>query len=182
MNGVAWTDARIEHAKQLNAQGLHPSEIAKELGGVSRNAVIGKMRRLSIALAHAGYRSGGRRPDARTGNADRALTMKFKRSVKDNNRYGTAAINIKAQERKEQIKKNRTKQRASEHPSLNIPFLDLEPHHCRYTHSEEAPYFFCGQNKLEESSYCGFHNALCHTRPATKEECEAAARQYRSAA
>jgi GcrA cell cycle regulator len=47
-NGMAWTDERIEKLKTLWGQGLTASQIADDLGGVSRNAVIGKAHRLGL--------------------------------------------------------------------------------------------------------------------------------------
>ncbi|MFP5076575.1 GcrA family cell cycle regulator [Rhizobium sp. YIM 134829] len=43
-----WTDERVEKLKKLWAEGLSASQIAAQLGGVSRNAVIGKVHRLSL--------------------------------------------------------------------------------------------------------------------------------------
>jgi len=45
---MAWTDERIEQLKRLWEQGMTASQIAEELGGVSRNAVIGKAHRLGL--------------------------------------------------------------------------------------------------------------------------------------
>ncbi len=45
---MAWTDERIEQLRQLWGQGMTASQIADELGGVSRNAVIGKAHRLGL--------------------------------------------------------------------------------------------------------------------------------------
>jgi len=45
---MAWTDERIDKLKSLWGQGLTASQIAEELGGVSRNAVIGKAHRLGL--------------------------------------------------------------------------------------------------------------------------------------
>ncbi len=45
---MSWTDERIETLKRLWEQGLTASQIADELGGVSRNAVIGKAHRLDL--------------------------------------------------------------------------------------------------------------------------------------
>jgi len=45
---MAWTDERIEQLKTLWGQGMTASQIADELGGVSRNAVIGKAHRLGL--------------------------------------------------------------------------------------------------------------------------------------
>jgi GcrA cell cycle regulator len=45
---MSWTDERIERLKSLWTQGNTASQIADELGGVSRNAVIGKAHRLGL--------------------------------------------------------------------------------------------------------------------------------------
>jgi GcrA cell cycle regulator len=45
---MAWTDERIDQLKNLWEKGLTASQIAEELGGVSRNAVIGKAHRLGL--------------------------------------------------------------------------------------------------------------------------------------
>jgi GcrA cell cycle regulator len=46
---MSWTDERINTLKRLWAEGHSASQIAKELGGVTRNAVIGKVHRLGLA-------------------------------------------------------------------------------------------------------------------------------------
>ncbi|HKR24273.1 MAG TPA: GcrA family cell cycle regulator, partial [Allosphingosinicella sp.] len=45
---MSWTDERIDRLKELWSQGKTASHIADELGGVSRNAVIGKAHRLGL--------------------------------------------------------------------------------------------------------------------------------------
>lgn len=46
---MAWTDERVETLKKLWQDGLSCTQIAKQLGGVTRNAVIGKITRLGLA-------------------------------------------------------------------------------------------------------------------------------------
>jgi GcrA cell cycle regulator len=46
---MAWTDERVETLKKLWSDGLSASQIAKQLGGVTRNAVIGKVHRLGLS-------------------------------------------------------------------------------------------------------------------------------------
>jgi len=46
---MAWTDDRVELLKTLWAEGLSASQIANRLGGVTRNAVIGKVHRLGLS-------------------------------------------------------------------------------------------------------------------------------------
>ncbi|ABQ70918.1 GcrA family cell cycle regulator [Rhizorhabdus wittichii] len=45
---MSWTEERIDQLKRLWGQGMTASQIADELGGVSRNAVIGKAHRLGL--------------------------------------------------------------------------------------------------------------------------------------
>jgi len=45
---MSWTEERIERLKKMWADGSTASQIADELGGVSRNAVIGKAHRLGL--------------------------------------------------------------------------------------------------------------------------------------
>ncbi|WP_328514182.1 GcrA family cell cycle regulator, partial [Sphingobium baderi] len=45
---MSWTDERIDQLKAMWEKGLTASQIADELGGVSRNAVIGKAHRLGL--------------------------------------------------------------------------------------------------------------------------------------
>ena len=51
---MSWTDERVELLKKMWGEGQSASQIAKELGGVTRNAVIGKVHRLGLS-----NRSGG---------------------------------------------------------------------------------------------------------------------------
>ena len=46
---MGWTDERVENLKKLWQDGLSASQIAKQLGGVTRNAVIGKVHRLGLS-------------------------------------------------------------------------------------------------------------------------------------
>ena len=46
---MAWTEDRVEILTKLWAEGLSASQIAKKLGGVTRNAVIGKVHRLGLS-------------------------------------------------------------------------------------------------------------------------------------
>jgi len=56
---MAWTDERIDQLKQMWEKGLTASQIAEELGGVSRNAVIGKAHRLGLKSRPSPVKSKG---------------------------------------------------------------------------------------------------------------------------
>ena len=51
---MSWTDDRVELLKKMWGEGQSASQIAKELGGVTRNAVIGKVHRLGLSNRASG--------------------------------------------------------------------------------------------------------------------------------
>ena len=51
---MSWTDERVELLKKMWSEGQSASQIAKELGGVTRNAVIGKVHRLGLSNRNGG--------------------------------------------------------------------------------------------------------------------------------
>ena len=64
---MSWTDERVETLKTMWSEGKSASQIAKELGGVTRNAVIGKVHRLGLSNRVGGPdRRGGRRRGRRS--------------------------------------------------------------------------------------------------------------------
>lgn len=62
---MSWTDERVELLKKMWGEGQSASQIAKELGGVTRNAVIGKVHRLGLS-----NRAGGGGSSASTAKAE----------------------------------------------------------------------------------------------------------------
>lgn len=64
---MAWTDDRVEMLKKLWAEGLSASQIAGKMGGVTRNAVIGKVHRLGLSgRATPARPSRGRAPERKS--------------------------------------------------------------------------------------------------------------------
>ena len=59
---MSWTDERVELLKKMWGEGQSASQIAKELGGVTRNAVIGKVHRLGLSNRTT---TGAAKPDAK---------------------------------------------------------------------------------------------------------------------
>src|ERR1700749_3997797 len=64
---MGWTDERVELLKKLWADGLSASQIAAELGGITRNAVIGKVHRLGLSGRAKSPSSAGPRPQQARG-------------------------------------------------------------------------------------------------------------------
>jgi GcrA cell cycle regulator len=61
---MSWTDERVELLKKMWAEGQSASQIAKELGGVTRNAVIGKVHRLGLSNRTGGAPTASAKPAA----------------------------------------------------------------------------------------------------------------------
>jgi GcrA cell cycle regulator len=59
---MSWTDERVELLKKMWGEGQSASQIAKELGGVTRNAVIGKVHRLGLSNRNSGGSSKAAEP------------------------------------------------------------------------------------------------------------------------
>ena len=59
---MSWTDERVELLKKLWSDGLSASQIAAELGGITRNAVIGKVHRLGLSGRAKSANAGAPRP------------------------------------------------------------------------------------------------------------------------
>ena len=66
---MTWNDERVDALKKLWADGLSASQIAGRLGGVTRNAVIGKVHRLGLAGRATTSRMKSHRPRVRTAQA-----------------------------------------------------------------------------------------------------------------
>lgn len=61
---MSWTDERVELLKKMWGEGQSASQIAKELGGVTRNAVIGKVHRLGLSNRATGTTKTEAKPKA----------------------------------------------------------------------------------------------------------------------
>ena len=71
---MAWTDERVARLSKLWAEGLSASQIATDLGGVTRNAVIGKVHRLGLS-GRVKSTTGGRPKRAAAEAAPAAASM-----------------------------------------------------------------------------------------------------------
>lgn len=160
-----WTQERVDLAKKLNADGLTASQIAGEIG-VSRNAVIGKLRRLGVILAGSKFNvSAQRRQKGYVGNRNNFLGRngRVKRII------GKSTIDSKERKRMPDGAMAPDTAALSRYDTaplpdgfLSIPFDDLQPRHCRYPRGEN-PILFCGQPAIQDSSYCASCHARCYT-------------------
>ena len=68
---MAWTEDRVEKLKSMWTEGNSASQIAKELGGVTRNAVIGKVHRLGLSNRAGSIKTKRDKPALRTSKKSR---------------------------------------------------------------------------------------------------------------
>jgi len=139
---LAWTDERIELLKVRWREGFSASEIAKELGGSSRNAVISKVHRLNLPrLAHNLERK-------RLVAADRkkpAVSRVVKRRVPVGPPADLPIPPV---------------------PSIGLlSLLELTEHTCKYPFGDPKlhGFGFCGQPSVPGKSYCAEHYAVVYT-------------------
>lgn len=78
---MAWNDERVDLLKKLWADGLSASQIAGRLGGVTRNAVIGKVHRLGLSGRATTSRMKSHRPRVRAQAAKRLMKPRFPNNV-----------------------------------------------------------------------------------------------------
>jgi len=148
---MSWTDERVEQLKKLWSDGLSASQIAAELGGITRNAVIGKVHRLGLSgRAKAPSSSAPRQRKAR------APSHMF-RSLRSVTRGNTALAFTYDLEPEPEFVENVIPlgQRCS--------ILELTEAKCHWPIGDpgQADFFFCGGKTVGALPYCG-----CHARVA----------------
>ncbi len=88
---MAWTPDRVEILTEMWMEGKSASLIAKELGGVTRNAVIGKVHRLGLSNRNINQKN----------NTNKSKTVnKENKKIKDDNKLETAKNNNSKHENK----------------------------------------------------------------------------------
>lgn len=158
VRGSEWSEERVERLRALHAAGLSCSRMAAEIGGVSRNAVIGKLHRLGLSnYGSRLHKDRAPRPRAPRVVKSAETTVRIVRTNRHSNKMRLfLAAKIEAHE-----------MRCTDVVSLGVGLLDLEPHQCRYP-TNDAPFLFCGHAKMGGSSYCAPHYMLTHRSDADR--------------
>lgn len=160
---MAWTDERIEKLKRLWSEGLSASQIANQLGDVTRNAVIGKIHRLGLAARAKGATPPARparpRPERREGQAQRAALAAPQPQV----RSGAVAVGNTALDAAREEERTPAPAPAAEVVTLHggVAFADIGPSMCRWPIGDpaEPDFRMCGRPTPVGQSYCCEHAA-----------------------
>ncbi|AWB19883.1 GcrA cell cycle regulator [Methylobacterium currus] len=156
--GPSWTKERVELLKRLWSDGRSASQIAAEIGGVSRNAVIGKVHRLGLAgrvlKSNGAAPAVGRRPRSEAESAPVAETP----SVLAPAPPALALV---------QAAPPCTEVALPE--SARVTIMELREFMCRWPMGDPStPDFrFCGDRAITGLPYCTHHSRIAY-QPAAE--------------
>lgn len=149
---MAWNDERVELLKKLWSDGLSASQIAGRLGGVTRNAVIGKVHRLGLSGRATTSRMKSHRPRTRPQNPTAKRLMKPRFAATGNpalrNLYlgDTEPYTPPAEDVEIPLKERKYIQTLTE-ACCRWPIGD----------PQQADFHFCGKKKVAGLPYCELH-------------------------
>ena len=146
---MSWTDEKVNKLKDLWGKGQTASQIAEIIGGVSRNAVIGKAHRLNLSAK-----------------------IKTRSSISQNNAssIGSNSNNLKKTSRKHKFRSLLLDKNFE--PAKNLQLEDLTENTCKYMegHPDEKDSSFCGRKTIEKFSYCPLHLMIVFQPKGKKDE------------
>lgn len=141
-NRDVWTPERVSTLRKLWSDGVTAEEIGVKIGGLTKNAVVGKINRLGLAKRY--------KPDT-----ERALHGYIKPKPKFD--FATKAAKAKPRTIQPEPYVSRETVVTPEH--LRISFEDLDDKRCKYAHGDNPPYAFCGAKVVPTTSWCPTHFA-----------------------
>ena len=145
---MGWTEEKVNKLKDLWGKGQTASQIAEIIGGVSRNAVIGKAHRLNLSAK-----------------------IKTRSSISQNNVGSIGSNNnLKKTSRKHKFRSLLLDKNFE--PAKNLQLEDLTESTCKYMegHPDEKDSSFCGRKTIEKFSYCPLHLMIVFQPKGKKDE------------
>ena len=146
---MSWNEEKVEKLKELWGKGSTASQIAEIIGGISRNAVIGKAHRLNLSSK------------IKTRNA--SSSQNFDNSSEENSSKRRRGSKSKFQSL--MIEKDFE-------PENPKKLEELDESSCKWPvgHPEEQSFYFCGRSSLKDFSYCKLHLLYAYQPKGRKEE------------
>ncbi|NQW07615.1 MAG: hypothetical protein HQ480_03860 [Candidatus Pelagibacter sp.] len=146
---MSWNEEKVVKLKELWGKGNTASQIAEIIGGISRNAVIGKAHRLNLSSK------------MKTRNA--SSSQDFDNSSEENN---------SKQKRGRKSKFQSLIIEKDFEPENPKKLEELDESSCKWPigHPEEKSFYFCGRTSLKDFSYCKLHLLYAYQPKGRKEE------------
>ena len=146
---MSWTEEKVAKLKELWGKGSTASQIAEIIGGISRNAVIGKAHRLNLSSK------------IKTRNA--SSIQNYDNNSEENN------------SKQKRGRKSKFKSLIIEkdfEPENPKKLEELDESSCKWPigHPEEESFYFCGRSSLKDFSYCKLHLLYVYQPKGKKEE------------
>ena len=146
---MSWTDEKVAKLKELWGKGNTASQIAEIIGGISRNAVIGKAHRLN-------------------------LSAKIKtRTATSNENFENTVIDKNIKSKKGRRSKFQSLIIEKDFEPENPKTLEeLDENSCKWPigHPDEKNFYFCGRSSLKDFSYCKLHLLYAYQPKGKKED------------
>jgi GcrA cell cycle regulator len=146
---MSWNEEKVAKLKELWGKGSTASQIAEIIGGISRNAVIGKAHRLNLSYKFKTKSS--------------TLNQNFKHSNEEND------------SKQKRGRKSRFQSLIIEkdfEPENPKQLEELDESSCKWPigHPDEKNFYFCGRSSLKDFSYCKLHLLYAYQPKGRKEE------------
>ena len=146
---MSWTEEKVAKLRELWGKGKTASQIAEIIGGISRNAVIGKAHRLNLSAKIKTRSTTPNNNLKQTDDEFKNKTIKGKR-----NKFKSLIIE---------------KDFEPENPKQ---LEELDENSCKWPigHPNEKSFYFCGRSSLKDFSYCKLHLLYAYQPKGKKEE------------
>jgi GcrA cell cycle regulator len=146
---MSWNEEKVNKLKELWGKGNTASQIAMIIGGISRNAVIGKANRLNLS--------------SKIKSRCASSTRDFQNNLQENN---------SKQKRGRKSKFQSLIIEKDFEPENPKKLEELDESSCKWPvgHPEENNFYFCGRSSLKDFSYCKLHLLYAYQPKGKKEE------------
>ena len=147
---MSWTDEKVAKLKELWGKGNTASQIAEIIGGISRNAVIGKAHRLNLS--------------AKIKTRSATSNENFNNSVENKN---NKIINKSRRSKFKSLLIDKNFE-----PENPKQLEELDENSCKWPigHPDENDFYFCGRTSLKDFSYCKLHLLYAYQPKGKKDE------------